>query len=163
MNDDFDFVYKYLGIYRFPAHVGEKLTGSVREEVARYFCDLSARDYIVIAKCALVAINKADGGKLSVQAMTNGLFLDWVVFVTKFGGDNIKHIEKVQENLAQTGKDNLPLLIYECSELFDCRAPLMQIMPVDRTSSQAEALSRSILSNICLPPSKLETRTRTSG
>lgn len=150
--EDFDFVYKILDINRLSADIGNKLglDQSGREHISQYFCDLSAMDYIVIAKCALAAIGKTDGGKLSVSAMTQGLFLNWVIFATTFRANNmLKHFNDLQESLGQMGKKDLPLIIYAYDfEGSDYRSPSMYCMQPNRKTSQADTLLRATLKNI---------------
>jgi hypothetical protein len=150
--EDFEFVYKILDTNRLPAHIGEKLAlnQSVREHIGQYFCDLSARDYIVLAKCALAAISKTDGGRLSISAMTQGLFLDWVVFATTFRANNmIQLFNDLQESLERMEKKDLPLIIYAYDfEGAEYRSPSMYCMQPKRKSSQAETLMRATMQNI---------------
>lgn len=146
---DFDFVYKILDLNRLPASVGEKLLASAtgREQTATFFCDMSALDYIMVAKAALAAIAQTNGGKLSITTMTTGLHLDWVIFATSIRARNmVNQFEESQKSIASLNKGHLPQIIYGYDlEGAEYRSPMMYCLPPERKSIQAQELVRATI------------------
>lgn len=146
-SDNFSFIYKFIDEYRLSDPFGNGLSNSSgRQTVADYYCDMSARDYILLAITAEKVIERADNGRFSLAAETRGMYLDWVVCVTNISARNMMDFFDPLINAVK--EKNLPVLIYAYFfEGAEHRSPSMHIFP-ERKSTQAQHLVELVVQRL---------------
>ena len=150
--DNFDIIYHLLARNRMNG--AAKVAPEERHSIAEYFCDLSAQDFYLIAQCALTAIHRSAEGIKSVALATNGLFIDWIVFVTSIGATNAVQIhDQMRADMKNVGKSDLPTIIYTCGvEAYDYRTPFLFTFPDPKKRKQAAELMNNILKKLKSDP-----------
>lgn len=125
-----------------------------RPSLAEFFCDLSAKDYFTISQCALAAIHRTQDGKLSVVLVTDGLFLDWIIFATSAYASNSAEIySNMLKSTGSLGKGELPTIIYAYDgEGQEYRSPSMFTFPEHKKPGQAMHFMERIMKRLHSDP-----------
>ncbi|MGZ8250890.1 MAG: hypothetical protein ACXW1P_00975 [Methylophilaceae bacterium] len=151
-SDDFSFVLKILDLHRLVVNENAKpkevdLTIDRRRN---YFSDMSAKEYIILANQVVQALNATKSGTLTITAVTQGLFQNWVITCTALGASNsIKLMQDGKNELKKKGFENLPEIVYGNSmEWADYRSPTLFALPERTGLTQSKTLINSICNNI---------------
>lgn len=149
---DFEFVNRILGLNRLAAPTGARLIASPigRRQVADFFNDMSAREYLVLSLASLIAIRQTDSLRRTVAIQTQSMYLNWQIIATSIRSSTITGFyESLLSKNKENGIDNLPQLIYGWDiEGADYRSPMMYTMPPSRSSIQARTIVQGILKRL---------------
>lgn len=146
---DFEFVSRILGVNRLPAPIGGIIVSSPqgRRQIAQFFNDMSAREYIILSLSSVAAIQATDSARNTVSVLTQGMFLNWQILATSIRASNIlENFEAFGKRSKEDGTDDLPQIIFGWDfEGADYRSPPMYAMPEKKGISQAERIASVIL------------------
>lgn len=150
--DDLSFVLNLLGINRLPAPLGSELIKSLegREQVVKYFGDMSACDFLLLSAACVATIKKTENQRLTVYARTQGMYLDWNIVATNFGARNSAELfAKFMESIKTTPYEHCPTIIFGYAlEGMDYRGPSMYALQPKKVKSQAGFLITKISTHI---------------
>ena len=130
---DFSFIYNMIDLKRLSASTEYKqlLNQSMRQLIADYYSDMSAKDFILLALAAAKTIDQTDSGKYSTLGITTGMHMNWVVYATSLFARNFGELFGTLDLVEANGQKNLPMIVYLYSgiEGIEHRSPSMHTFP----------------------------------